>query len=65
MLRVNHYYTKSKDEYLEKINRGMADFKNAKRKEINLSDLNFPNSAEDCTALKFLPALKKRMEARP
>ena len=65
VLRVNHYYTKSKDEYLEKINRGMADFKNAKRKEINLSDLNFPNSAEDCTALKFLPALKNRMETYP
>ena len=62
VLRVNHYYTKSKEEYLEKINREMADFKNAKRKEINLADLNFPNGVEDYTALKFLPALKKRME---
>ncbi len=58
-IRINHYYTKSLQEYKQKTLRGNADTNN---KRVFLNDaVNFPDAVEDKTIFKYLPELKRRM----
>lgn len=58
-IRINHYYTKSLQEYKQKTLRGNADTNN---KRVFLNDaVNFPDAVEDKTTFKYLPELKRRM----
>lgn len=58
-IQLNHYHTKSKEEYLKKIERGRhwTDIK----QKYEESAVNFPNSAYDTSIQKYLPALKEAM----
>lgn len=62
-IRINHYLVKSKEECLEKINRGRATIKD-NRKEDYFEKHN-KNDEEDITILRFLPNLKKALEFNP
>ena len=64
-LRVNHYYTKSEEELLEKWGRPRADT-GEMRHELILEDLYRMESRfrRDETILHYLPALKEAMAAR-
>ena len=50
--QVNHYFCKTKEEFLEKCSRGRADSITLKRKTNEFSKHNF-NEIEDFTALNF------------
>jgi hypothetical protein len=50
--QINHYFTKTQEEFIEKINRGRADI-NMKRTLNEFHPYNF-NDVEDYTALKFM-----------
>jgi hypothetical protein len=56
---INHYHTKSKEEYIQKTLRGNAD----NDKERNFVDvyLNFREYTYDYAIQKYLPKLKERM----
>ena len=58
-IRINHYHTKSLEDYINKTNRGNADSK-AKRRFIE-EYLNFKNGQEDLIIQKYLPELKQKM----
>jgi hypothetical protein len=50
--QINHYFCKTKDEFIEKLNRGRAD--NGTHRDISdFNDNNF-NEIEDLTAMNFL-----------
>jgi len=50
--QINHYFCKTKEEFIDKINRGRADT-NQKRK-LDEFDAHNTNDIEDTTALKFM-----------
>ncbi len=58
-IRINHYFSKSREEYLNKIRRGRATTN--KKRDFEESALNFPEYAYDYAIQKFLPELKRRM----
>lgn len=58
-IRINHYYSKSEEEYIKKTVRGNADNR-CKRKRLE-EYLNFPEYTYDYAIQKYVPELKKRM----
>jgi hypothetical protein len=61
IFRINHYLTKSKNEYIEKRNRGRADIPKEDDK-FDWSVFNALNcGVEDLSIQKFLPELKRRL----
>ena len=56
-LRINHYFSKSEEEYLKKIDRGMAD--NGGKRNFDLSALTFSDGIQDDSLKEFIPTLKK------
>lgn len=58
-IRINHYFTKSKEEFLKKRNRGMAD-QNGVR-DLNDFFIHDRNEVYDDCMLKYVDILKKRM----
>ena len=59
-IQVNHYMTKSKEEFLAKVNRGRA-FSYGKH-NINMHEINFSGeTTEDLAIQRFLPKLKEVM----
>ncbi len=58
-IRINHYYSKSREEYIKKIARGCADV--YRQKVINEISINNPQCSDDHVIQKYLPQLKKRM----
>ena len=59
-IRINHYHTKSCEDYCRKRQFGFAD-SYKKRPEID-QYLNFKNRREDKVIFKYIPKLKKKME---
>lgn len=57
-IRINHYFSKSKEEYLEKIQRGMADSKNFRSYED--SYVNFEDRVYDSSMEKYIYELRNR-----
>lgn len=58
-IRINHYYCKSKEEYLAKINKGFADRKSSRI--YDESKLNFPQTTNDTVILKFSDRLNEKL----
>ncbi len=58
-IRINHYHSKSKEEYIQKTQRGNAD-STVKRTFFD-TNLNFPEYSYDYVMQKYIPDLKKRM----
>lgn len=61
-IRINHYYSKSEEEYAKKTARGNAD--NDKKREYVEEYVNFPEYTYDYAIQKYLPELKKRMNIK-
>ena len=61
-IRINHYYSKSEEEYNFKVARGRASV--AEKKEFYPDLLNFPETTNDYVIKKYLPELEKRMNIR-
>ncbi len=57
-IRVNHYRTKSKEEFLAKIEKGLASHVDKKR-IVNKTDYNFTETAHDYTIWQHLESKKK------
>jgi hypothetical protein len=58
---VNHYFTKSREDWLAKVRRGKADAHDQKANPYNprvLSDVAGASTTEDFGALRFLPRLR-------
>jgi len=51
--QLNHYYTKTKDEFIQKVNRGRADNGSFKKVEEYKHYNSYCNDIEDLTALNF------------
>ena len=62
LLRIHHYHTKSRQEYLRRIAGGKADA--APPRPPSEFDLYQAADVEDRAAWRFLPALKRRLEPR-
>lgn len=58
-IRINHYYSKSEEEYAKKTERGNAD--NSAKREYVSKLVNFPDYEYDYAIQKYVPELKKRM----
>ena len=58
-IRLNHYYSKSFDDYINKINKGYAD--RTGKREILPDLVNFPETAFDYVIQKYVPKLRKQM----
>lgn len=58
-IRINHYYTKSEEEYWNKIARGMADGYEKRPQDIGYFDYRNRNEIEDTEILRFVYAMKK------
>lgn len=58
-IQINHYFTKSREEYITKIERGKAtgDGKYTLLEE----NINFPQTKQDTSILKFVDTLKNRI----
>ena len=54
---INHYFSKSEEEYKLKIERGMAD--NGGKRNFDLSALHFNDGIQDDSLKEFIPILKK------
>jgi Glycosyltransferase family 92 len=61
LFRINHYVTKSKNEYIEKRKRGRADFI-TEGMDWELYDSLSPMDIHDTTIQRFLPELKNRLK---
>ena len=59
---INHYHCKSKEEYIAKINKGFAD--RTSTRIFDEKQLNFPNTKNDYTILKYLKSLKVRLNEK-
>jgi hypothetical protein len=60
LLRVNHYVTKSREEYVRRISRGRADM--PAQRDPREFDSYQAADVNDQAILRFLPALKSRLE---
>lgn len=60
-IRINHYYCKSLQDYKLKIDRGRADI--LEKREFNAQEVNFQETTQDYAIQKYLPELRKRMNA--
>ena len=59
-IQINHYFTKSFEEYSKKLSRGSAF--NGRKKFFNESQFNFSEYTYDYAIQKYLPELEKRMQ---
>lgn len=59
VLQLNHYFTKSREEYIKKLSRGRSDIQS--KWNFNEGALNFSEYTYDYKIQKYLPELKKRM----
>ncbi len=59
-IQINHYHTKSFEDYCNKRKIGYADSTNVRPQ--NSQDLNFEDFKEDYKILKFLPELKRALK---
>jgi hypothetical protein len=50
--QINHYFCKTREEFIEKINRGRSD--TYQKRNIDEFDAHNINEIEDVTALKFI-----------
>jgi Glycosyltransferase family 92 len=60
-LRINHYLTKSRQEYLQRIARGRADM--TVQRPPSQFDLYQSDEVHDTSIWRFLPALKQRLQS--
>jgi hypothetical protein len=60
-IQLNHYFSKSEEEFLEKINRGKADQGTKRIFRDELKRLNFDDGIQDNTMGKYTPLLKKKL----
>lgn len=58
-IRINHYFSKSLEEFEAKISRGRAA--SSGKYEIRREEFEFADAVKDTSILKFIPNLKKRM----
>ena len=63
LLRIHHYHTKSRQEYLERIARGKAD--GAPPRDPSEFEQYQAAEVDDRTIWQFLPALKRRLSIAP
>lgn len=63
IMRINHYHTKSREEYVQKTSRGNADNLNERRMSENALNFTF-HTTQDKVILKFLPKLKQALSKR-
>ncbi len=61
-IRINHYYTKSAEEYLNKIERGRATVKS--KRDFDEQSVNFREYTYDYVIQKYVSELKKIMNIR-
>lgn len=61
-LRINHYYTRSKQEMKEKSMRGDAFF-NCNEKNLTIIELRDHNEVEDLTIQRFVPKLRQAVDS--
>lgn len=59
-LVCNHYFCKSKEEFIEKVSRGLAD-KPGVFRDMQIFDLYDKNDIEDKTMLKYTERIKQNM----
>ncbi|MCL2932551.1 MAG: glycosyltransferase family 92 protein [Trichodesmium sp. MAG_R03] len=59
-LRINHYFTRSKEETKNKIKRGRATVKS--KRKLSFVLLHDRNDVQDLTIQRFLPNLKKELD---
>lgn len=59
-IRINHYYSKSLEEYKLKISRGMAD--SMQYRPIRMEDVCFENPMQDDSALRFVEMVRKSLK---
>ena len=61
-IRINHYHTKSEEDYIAKIKRGYSDRTGEQRPSVEYSEINFnEETTEDRVILKYLPELKQKL----
>ena len=60
VLQLNHYFTKSREDYIKKLARGRSDI--GEKWDFDESCLNFSDTDNDYKILRFLPKLKKNMK---
>ena len=58
-IRINHYYSKSLEDYEKKVNRGFAD--QTTKREAVYAWVNFSETTNDYTIQKYVPELRKKM----
>jgi len=63
VLRINHYHSKSLEDYKRKVARGAQDHTTNSVEIMAERDAQL-NAVEDRTILRFVPELKRRLEAR-
>ena len=61
-IRLNHYYTKSVEEYMQKVQKEYAD--QTTKRPFFEERLHLKNNKQDYTALKYLPKLKEKLSSQ-
>ncbi len=59
-IRINHYFSKSREEYEAKIARGMADNKQGSHRPYEEFRINFLDGIQDCSMKEYIPVLRKK-----
>ena len=57
-IQINHYFSKSYEEFFEKIQRGMADTGNKRKLEAELKRVSFTDPKIDDSMKRFVPIMK-------
>jgi hypothetical protein len=63
-IRINHYFGKSYEEYIEKRQRGMADHKDEKRSMQDFYDHDKNEERKDPIMDKYIPIIYKKIKGR-
>ena len=58
-IRINHYYSKSLEDYEKKVSRGFAD--QTTKREAVYAWVNFSKTTNDYTIQKYVPKLREKM----
>lgn len=64
-IRINHYFSKSREEYEAKINRGMADNKQDVHRPYEEFRINFSDGIQDYSMKEYVPVLRKKCGLEP
>lgn len=59
-IRINHYYTKSREEYMERLKKGRADI--GGKKPFFEDRLNFVDHKQDTTILSYIEKIKNKVK---